>query len=58
MNLWPLVAVFAAGVLVGLILAFLAAVVYALDDPYRPGRQRGTTPGTNSGTNSGMADDR
>lgn len=33
MSVWLVVAVFAAGVVVGLILAFLAAIVYTIEDP-------------------------
>ena len=32
-NVWTLVAVFASGVVLGMILAFLAAIVYTIEDP-------------------------
>lgn len=37
MNPWLVVAVFSAGVVVGMIVAFLAALIYNLEDPGRPG---------------------
>jgi hypothetical protein len=46
-SIWPLVAVFGAGVLVGMILAFLVAVIYTIEDPRMMARlhQRRMQPG-------------
>jgi uncharacterized integral membrane protein len=49
-TVWPLVAVFAAGVLVGMILAFLVAVIYTIEDPRMMARlhQRQAQPGVDA----------